>query len=169
MNTASLLFYAVAIIAAYAFIANRMLAVGAHFRMRALDLGTQLLEDPKVPAHLKPGIENWLCDIPNRLSAWAIVLVTTPALIVVVVRRWRGVPAVKEGMPSTSAPYWKTWDDFVTYSLIATLCNSPLAFVLGILQLLFGVSFVRSNYAVWVTVNRMLHRDKDGMLHQLAH
>lgn len=162
MNTTTLLIEAAAIVVGYAFIASRMLVIGSHFRKRALDLGTELLDDSRVPSDVKMAIENWLCDIPHTSFAWLLNILIIPAIIIVVVRRWNGMPISKEGMPSPSAPYWKTWDDFTTMAIIATLCNSPITFTLFMLQIVFGVSFVHGNHVIWVTVNRLAHQNIFG-------
>lgn len=159
MNWTSIMIYAVILVAAYVFLANRLLAVGSHFRARALDLGSQLLNDSRVPNDLKDSIENWLCDIPKTSFAWRLNLLIIPSIILVLIVRWSGKPLPKTGMPIVNSPYWKTWDDFTTMAIIATFCNSPIAFALGLLQFLFAVSFVRGNYVIWVTANRFIHRD----------
>jgi hypothetical protein len=159
MNAMNLFIDVLVLVLVYLVIANRLLAVGAHFRSRALDLGAQLLADPQVPADVKENIENWLCDIPKTGLAWFLNLVMTPLAIIVVISRWAGISPPTDGVPLVNSSYWKKWDDFITMAVIATLCNSPLAFALGIFQLLFTVSLLRSNYVVWVAVGRMIQRD----------
>lgn len=159
MSSINLIINVLVLVLVYLIVANRLLAVGSHFRARSLDLGAQLLEDPQVPADVKANIENWLCDIPKASFAWLLNFVMTPLAIAVVLRRWTGRSPSPEGMPIVNSPYWKKWDDFMTMAIIATLCNSPLTFALGILQLLFSVSLVRGNYVVWVAIGRMIQRD----------
>ena len=159
MSSFNLIVDVLILVLVYAFIANRLLAIGSHFRARALDLGTQLLDDPQVPDSVKITIENWLCDIPKTSHAWLLNLLLIPACIIVVVKRWTGRSAAREGLPIINSPYWKKWDDFMTMAIIASFCNSPLAFAFGIIQMIFGVSLVRGNYVVWVTISQIIHRD----------
>lgn len=120
----NLLLISAAIVVSYAVITNRLQQLTRPLRYWALEEAAVMLRDPGVSADRKRDIELIVTNVDSRRAAWAIVCAMFVAIpLRIVISR----PRTLVGIPEQEVRRWKR---LMSFSLFATLCNSPIALII---------------------------------------
>src|SRR3954470_21912425 len=127
----TLILSSIAFAAIYITAADRLTRFGAEYRDSALKQGVALLRRTDLPPDLRHSIETLLTRVPYPKTAWSLALRVLPTAISF--RHSSGVSAPGRCLR-------RKWNRFARAVLIASLCNSPGAALLCLVQLMV-VSF----------------------------
>ncbi|HZL30416.1 MAG TPA: hypothetical protein VFC54_05075 [Pseudolabrys sp.] len=155
---------AIALVLVYLLVANRLFRIGERFRNKAIDSGAALLSDNRVPNEIKEIVEEVLPSATSAVVAWCFALGVIPAVLISAFQQLRGAPR-PDWLPRSHVSYWREWDDFGDYFMASALCNSPIAAVLFVTQIVLLSFFVMPHMIIGRLIKgAAAHHKRGGIL-----